>query len=643
MRPARTTVPGPSAAPPPLRSSEPVSGARTTQPGPASVPERADPTVSDLELALDPSELERVSLLELPALARYGRYELLGRLAYGGMAEIFLAREAAHASAHRMLVIKRVLPHVAEDQHFVDMFVDEARLAMQLNHPNICHVYSFGEEEGTYYIAMEWVNGKPLSKIIRNAREQGGLPIPVALKIIAQVADALDYAHRACDAKGEPLGIVHRDVSPQNIMVSYDGAVKLLDFGIAKASSHSTRTEAGVIKGKFAYMSPQQCVGEPIDGRADVFALGVCHLEALTRQNPFRRKTEFETMTMIVGEPTPSARERRPELPEEVEAILEKALMKQPELRYQSAGEMQLAIEGVIAKLGVVVSGSRMGEHLSRLFVDDVRDGPQLDMRMSVSPRLSGSMMSADDSKEVDSAPRPRKPGSTELDAMAIPASMAEGPRAPRRSAMGPIAIVLVLLALFGIAGAGGLLAWTMMGAPAPEVATSAPVAPTIATQQPAPAVPPAPSASGSVFIDSTPPGASIQMGDRAGAGVTPLEIGMVAPGTYDLRLTREGYEEWSGQVEVTAGQRAAITAELERRQRERPPAAAPGQLSVNTQPWSKVYLGSRLLGTTPIGRVSVPSGNQRLRLVDRDGNEHRRTVRVPPGGHVTQSFNLRE
>ncbi len=132
-------------------------------------------------------------------------------------------------------------------------------------------------------------------------------------------------------------------------------------------------------------------------------------------------------------------------------------------------------------------------------------------------------------------------------------------------------------------------------------------------------------------------------MGDRAGAGVTPLEIGMVAPGTYDLRLTREGYEEWSGQVEVTAGQRAAITAELERRQRERPPAAAPGQLSVNTQPWSKVYLGSRLLGTTPIGRVSVPSGNQRLRLVDRDGNEHRRTVRVPPGGHVTQSFNLRE
>src|SRR5690606_33088819 len=158
----------------------------------------------------------------------------------------------------------------------------------------------------------------------------------------------------------------------------YDGAVKLLDFGIAKASSHSTRTEAGVIKGKFAYMSPQQCVGEPIDGRADIFALGVCLYEALTGKNPYRCKTEFETMTKIVSEPTPSARARRPDVPEEVDAILAKALMKQPERRYQSAGEMQLALEEVIARLGVVVSGARIGEHIGKLFVDDMREGPQL-------------------------------------------------------------------------------------------------------------------------------------------------------------------------------------------------------------------------------------------------------------------------
>lgn len=205
------------------------------------------------ETELDSSDIERVSLVELPTIARYGdKYELLGRIAYGGMAEIFLCREVGHTDTRRLMVVKRVLPHVAEDEHFVNMFIDEARLAMQLNHPNICHVYNFGQAEGTYYIAMEWVNGKPLSKIIRRARKNDGMPVAVVLKIIAQVAEALDYAHRAADAGGEPLGVVHRDVSPQNIMVSYDGVVKLLDFGIAKASSHSTRTEAGVIKGKFS-------------------------------------------------------------------------------------------------------------------------------------------------------------------------------------------------------------------------------------------------------------------------------------------------------------------------------------------------------------------------------------------------------
>lgn len=637
-------------------------GERSTWPGGAGAPERAtdpdargprlDPTLEDISTAgassadvpLDTSELERVTLVELPAIGRYGRYELLGRIAYGGMAEIFLARES-HVSAQRLLVIKRVLPHVAEDRHFVDMFVDEARLAMQLNHPNICHVYSFGEQDGTWYIAMEWVNGKPLSKIIKHAREAGGLPIPIALKIVAQVAEALDYAHRACDATGEPLGIVHRDVSPQNIMVSYDGIVKLLDFGIAKATSHSTHTEAGVIKGKFAYMSPQQCVGEPIDARADIFALGVCLFEALTGKNPFRRKTEFDTMTRIVGDPTPSIRARRAEIPEEVEQIVETALMKQPERRYQSAGDMQLALESVLPKLGVLVNASRVGEYVARLFGDEVREGPALDMRVSIVPAATG----ADDSKEDPSPPRVRPAGSTELDAEAIPPALA----APRKShgALGLLAVVAVLGALVGLAGIGSALAWFLLvpRGEGPPLATDHEAGPqVVAAADPAP--PPSPpqaaeAAPGAVFIDSVPPGAVIVFGNRGHAGTTPLEIGIVQPGTYDVRLTLEGHADWTGQVQVAAGQRAALHAQLvrEERPRERPAVGPPGELSLNTQPWSRVYLGSRLLGTTPLGRVSVPSGTVRLRLVDRDGAEHRRTVRVPPGGHVTESFDLRE
>ncbi len=580
-----------------------------------------------LEIALE--DLERVTLLDLPAIARYGRYELLGRIAYGGMAEIFLAREAGHQGTQRLLVIKRVLPNVAEDRHFVDMFVDEARLAMLLSHPNICHVYSFGEEEGTYYIAMEWVNGKPLSKIIRRARESGGLPIPVALKIIAQVAEALDYAHRACDAAGDPLGIVHRDVSPQNIIVSYDGVVKLLDFGIAKATSHSTRTEAGVIKGKFAYMSPQQCVGEPIDGRADVFALGLCMFEALTGRNPFRRKTEFETMTRIVGEPAPSARERRPDVPEAVEEIVQRALMKQPELRFQSAGDMQFAIESVLPTFGILMNAARVGEYMSRLFADEVRAGPELDLLLRTSIVPSGA--TSDVSRESER--RRAVSTSTELDGEPITRAAEPPKKSPR---LLPLAFALVLLIAVGT---GSVLAWMLLAPDAPE-AVAVVVPPPVPTlvQREEPAIEAAPSL-GSVLIDSVPAGASVRFGSQENAGTTPLEIGMLEPGSYDVRLMLEGHEEWTGRVHVLADERAALNAQLVAR--ERRASSPPGELSLNTQPWSRVYLGGRLLGTTPLGRVSVPSGTQRLRLIDRDGNEHRRTVRIPAGGHLAESFDL--
>jgi serine/threonine protein kinase len=649
--PARISQPSASA-----QSAVRPAGERTTLPGAAKAPE-AEATIkidisSGEDHEIDSSDFERITLVDLPSIARYGRYELLGRLAYGGMAEIFLAREG-HISAQRLLVIKRVLPHVAEDRHFVDMFVDEARLAMLLNHPNICHVYSFGEEDGTFYIAMEWVNGKPLSKIIRRAREQGGIPVPVALKIIAQVAEALDYAHRACDAAGEPLGIVHRDVSPQNIMVSYDGQVKLLDFGIAKATSHSTRTEAGVIKGKFAYMSPQQCVGELIDGRADVFALGVCLFEALTGKNPFRRKTEFETMTRIVGDPTPFAKEKRPEINDEIEQILQTALMKQPERRFQTGREMQDAIETALPKLGVVMNASRIGDYIGKLFAADVKDGPQLDMRMSQPPRPRISVVS--DENEPSPPPRPKDPGSTELDAQPITGASVRGiPSAPPKKKSSALFLIIggvVLLGLIGLVAVGGGLAYFLFmpsDAPGPLARVEAPRVPSPVV----PAVPPVaevappvdpqvPAAQhGSALLESIPAGANIRFGDRQNAGTTPLELAMLAPGQHEVELTLPGYEPWQGSVEIVPGGRATVSAALIPIRRDRPVAGPPGQLSLNTRPWSKVYLGGRLLGTTPIS-VELPSGQQRLRLVDRDGNEHRRVVRIPAGGRATESYDL--
>lgn len=652
---ARSTAPG---------LGTPPSAPRSTAPGFGEpVQERLDPTaldptaldrtlhdptppVSSGETELDSDELDyRVTLADLPALAQYGRYELLGRIAYGGMAEIFLAREiAGQGGAHRMMVVKRVLPHVAEDEHFVDMFVDEARLAMQLNHPGICHVYAFGEEQGSYYIAMEWVNGKPVSKIMRRAKELGGLPIPIALRIFAQVAEALDYAHRACDPAGEPLGVVHRDVSPQNIMVSYDGVVKLLDFGIAKASSHSTRTEAGVIKGKFAYMSPQQCVGEPIDGRADLFALGTCLFEALTGKNPFRRKTEFETMMRIVGDPIPTLKEVRPDVPDAVDALVQKALMREPERRFQTGAEMQQAIEEALAKQGLFVNANKLAEYMQGLFGDEIKQGPDLDMRLSMPPRPSGDRITSQD--HSSERPRPIEPGATLLDAKPLDARPLAKEVRSRKKSSGLVLFLFAVLALFGLAAMGSAAALLLLTPRDPEAAASAPgVDPPQAVVPPSP--PPPPIAQGSVLFESDPPGATVIFRGRE-LGRTPIEQGMVDPGTYSIEM-RNDSGSWTGDVVIYPGAQAHVNARIVAAgvaaisEREvAAPRAAAGQLSLNTSPWSRVYLGSRLLGTTPLGRVSVPSGTQRLRLVDRDGNEHRVTVRVPAGGHAQEFFDLR-
>jgi serine/threonine-protein kinase len=313
---------------------------------------------------------------DYPAIDTYGRYEILGRLAVGGMAEVFLAREMASHGAARHVAVKRILPQIADDATFVEMFLDEARLAMRLTHPNICHIYDIGELEETYFIAMEWVNGVAFGKLITKGREQGGMPINIAVKIIAHVADALNYAHQARDGVGRPLNIVHRDVSPQNIMVRYDGVVKLLDFGIAKAATQTSQTEAGIVKGKFSYMSPEQCLGKPLDARSDIFAIGACLYEGLTGKPAFRRGSDLDTMRAIVHEPIPSARLVRTDVPPRLDAILRKALAKDPVQRFQTAGELYVALERFLAEEGAFVHAMHIASAIETLIPDASSRGP---------------------------------------------------------------------------------------------------------------------------------------------------------------------------------------------------------------------------------------------------------------------------
>jgi len=324
-----------------------------------------------------------VSVAGLHALSpvgRLGRYELLGRMATGGMAEIYLARETGPRLASRELVVKRLLPQIKNDPRLIDMFINEARLCMRLRHPHICPIYEFGEQDGEYYLAMEWVHGVSLSTLNRRSRASGGIPLPFVVKILADVADALHAAHTAKDERGEPMHIVHRDVTPENVMLGFDGQVKLLDFGIAKAKTQLDKTQHGVLKGKFAYMSPEQYRGEELDGRADVFSLGVCLYELLTGEALYARESEYETVAAIVlDESTPSIRDVRPDLPEELDAIVQRALAKDRSERYETAEDLEHALESFLVHGRHVVRDSHIAGMLRKLFADRLESGPDLD------------------------------------------------------------------------------------------------------------------------------------------------------------------------------------------------------------------------------------------------------------------------
>jgi len=281
---------------------------------------------------------------------QFGKYLLVRQIATGGMAEVYLARQTGPGGFEKQCVIKRMLPQLAIDKQFVQMFLDEARIAAHLAHPNIVQIFDFGQVGADYFIAMEYVRGVDLNQLL--ASSGGRVPPAIALRIIAAVAEGLDHAHRATDSRGQPLGLVHRDVTPSNVIVSYDGVAKILDFGIAKASARVSRTEVGVIKGKLPYMSPEQVAGEPLDGRSDIFSLGTMLYELTVGEKPFDGSNPAEiSLKILHDDPRP------PEVlvdgfPTELSALILRALTKRPVDRFDSARDFHLAIEEATGRLG---------------------------------------------------------------------------------------------------------------------------------------------------------------------------------------------------------------------------------------------------------------------------------------------------
>ncbi|MGZ3481326.1 MAG: serine/threonine-protein kinase, partial [Myxococcaceae bacterium] len=301
---------------------------------------------------------------------RLGKYQLLRKLATGGMAEVFLAKTDGPMGFEKLLVIKRILPHLAQDPQFIEMFLGEAKLAAQLNHPNLVQLFDFGEAEGSYFIAMEYIDGPTLRYLLARSRDlQAPISLALAARIVSSAAEGLAYAHDFRDhLTDEPLHLVHRDVSPDNILISRSGAVKLVDFGIAKARGQSHHTQAGTVKGKVAYMAPEQLRGEPLDRRVDLYALGVVLYELCTGRMPFEANSDASMVRAVLYDAVIPAAQRVPNLPPALQSIIGHLLARDREARYQDCRTLHADLEAFVRSTGEATTGfalSRLVAHIA--------------------------------------------------------------------------------------------------------------------------------------------------------------------------------------------------------------------------------------------------------------------------------------
>ena len=305
----------------------------------------------------------------------FGRFELLLEMGSGGMATLFLSRIRGPQNFEKLIAIKKIHDHLSKEDEFVDMFLDEARISAMIHHPNVVQIFDLGSIDDAYFIAMEYVHGQDLSQVLRGVirNKNQTFSWSHAARLVADAAAGLHAAHELKDPEGNPLGLVHRDVSPQNILVSYDGHVKVVDFGIAFAAEKISQTSVGTLKGKASYMSPEQSRGQPVDRRSDVFALGILLFECCCMKRLFREETEAGTLLRVGAADVPRPRTVRPDLPADLERVILRALAKNPDDRFDSAGEMQQALEQILVSRGEVVGPTQIEGLMDEIFHDRKR------------------------------------------------------------------------------------------------------------------------------------------------------------------------------------------------------------------------------------------------------------------------------
>ncbi|MDC0707493.1 serine/threonine protein kinase [Stigmatella sp. ncwal1] len=541
-----------------------------------------------------------------------GRYSLLTRLAVGGMAEIWLARQVGPKGFEKFIVIKRILDGLGTEPEFVGMFLDEARLAAQLNHPNIVQIFDLGEESGAFYIAMEYLPGENLASVVRAGLRQGRpLPIPFAVRIIASAAEGLAYAHAKTGPDGALLGIVHRDVSPQNLLVTYDGVVKVLDFGIAKAATRESQTLVGQVKGKASYMSPEQARGLSLDARSDIFSLGVILFEMVTHSRLFKFAEPLVALQAVASEePIPLARARNPEVPEALGHIIAQALARQPGQRYPTARHFQSALEEWLRGQNEATGSAELADYMSQVFGDRIQERARL-LEAARSGELTSSSARrvAARSSSMNTLPEPVPQAEEET-------TLEQPWLQHRRLRLAGVAAVVLAV---GVGAGVALLSARRM--PAEPVAVAAPAPPVLT-------------------IETDPPGARLMV-DGKDVGRAPVSLDTLALGEHKVAASLEGRVTAERRVKLAhPGERAMVVlslaavpvppaAEPLAQEKDGPAAAspprvskrAPGRLTLDTTPWTHVFLRGRKLGDTPLIDQSLPVGRHQLKLVNESKN----------------------
>lgn len=495
--------------------------------------------MKDLELAkTEPSDPE-ISLSALERMAEeqvdeskplvgetFGKYVLVGELGIGGMAEVFLAIQHGLQGFLKVVTLKRVLPHLASPD-FISMFIDEARLAARLEHPNIVKTFEFGEHEGQYYTVMEYLAGEDLGSVMnRAAISKQPVPLNMAAMVLSQLCNGLHFAHELTDTAGRPLGLVHRDVNPSNIIITYGGEVKIIDFGVAKFNKSGSQTQTGTIKGKLAYMSPEQILARGIDRRSDVFSLGVVLWELVAGCRLFARETDAATLYAIMNDPIPRVRRHRPNVPEELEAIISTALSRTPADRYETAEDMQAAIDQFLTTQPKF-DGRSLASTLESLF-----GSTRAEAKRSIA-------MTRALAKNVSLVMKLRSEVRDNL-AKQLTARQHSGPAVDGRTrtvAFAGAALVVVLMLL----GLGYLL----LRSPSPTKVTQTQVA------------------QASLKIESRPSGAAIFVRGEPTGLVTPATLTGLAPGEVEIRIELAGFTPTAHTFNLKSGETASHLFEL--------------------------------------------------------------------------------